>query len=288
MLRAAVHERGIRRRAQQLPHLLGRARDKRLGAGPARLELLLDRVLQLSCFCHLPAYVRSSYELRPDVQLRNRRPLGEFLDRLPQAWVALLVQAVDALVVHLELIHESDCSVGEAALRCLARSFHEQDDGVAIDDILDLLGCLFLRRPDVKLNVGLLPPHFRCLLPPYFHLSRVARRGCSIHLDVARYPTRRCSLHVLLGRVFPGHNFHRVELRARKDLQVILDAVVHHSRHCDVLQIAVLVEACVCSLLLPFFRKRSVATIFLVQVERLDVSEWHRLVAALKSRELSG
>src|SRR5690606_6515921 len=102
-------------------------------------------VVKLTGLEHLAYDVASADELALDVELRDRRPAGIFLDALAQLVGG---EDVDALVVDSEIVEDLHHLTGEAALRKARRALHEEHHVVALDFAVDETGDLaHLARP---------------------------------------------------------------------------------------------------------------------------------------------
>src|SRR5689334_14551765 len=94
-------------------------RKNRLG-GRARVDaLVLERLLQFAGLKHLADDVAAADELALDVKLRDGRPVGIFLDALPQLG---RLQNVQAFVRNAEMVEDLHDLPGKSALRKLRRA----------------------------------------------------------------------------------------------------------------------------------------------------------------------
>src|SRR6185437_15517561 len=98
------------------------------------LSVGADQLLQLAAFEHLHHDVGSADELALHVELRNRRPVGIFLDCLADLRV---LEHVHRFVARAEPLENGDCAARKAALREQRRPLHEQDDVVVLHDLVD-------------------------------------------------------------------------------------------------------------------------------------------------------
>src|ERR1043166_1188613 len=102
-----------------------------------RLLQFGQQLLQLARLVHLAHDVGAPDEFAVDVELRNGRPVGEFLDALADLRVGEHVhRGFSALAAGVEHLHRER---GKAALRHLRRAFHEEHYRVALDLLLDAL-----------------------------------------------------------------------------------------------------------------------------------------------------
>src|SRR3712207_1015726 len=106
---------------------------------PAGDAAFCEVLLQLARLEHLADDVAAADEFALDVELRDGRPVGVFLDALAEL---VGVEHVDALVVDAEVVEDADHLGREAAHRKLRRALHEQHDVVrlhlAVDPTLDV------------------------------------------------------------------------------------------------------------------------------------------------------
>src|SRR5579872_1564883 len=83
---------------------------------------------------HLARDVAPAYEFPLDVKLGNRWPIGVFLDALTNVGI---LEHVHADYGRAEIIEDLDDLAGKPALRKLGRPFHEQDNRIIRNDLLD-------------------------------------------------------------------------------------------------------------------------------------------------------
>src|SRR5882724_277452 len=107
-----------------------------LGRVGQRDALVLHELAELAGLVHLADDVAAAHEFALDVELRDGRPLAEFLDALTQFRVD---QDVDAVELHAELAQHLDDGGREAALREHRRALHEQQHVVLADLVADAL-----------------------------------------------------------------------------------------------------------------------------------------------------
>src|ERR1700732_2198453 len=98
--------------------------------------LLLEELLQFAGLEHFADDVAAADKLALDVELRDRRPVREFLDPLAYARVG---QHVDAFELDPDMAEDLHHSGGKPALRKDRRSLHEQHDGGLGDVLADTL-----------------------------------------------------------------------------------------------------------------------------------------------------
>jgi hypothetical protein len=92
--------------------------------------------VQLTALVHFAHDVAAAHELALDIELRDRRPIREFLDSISDLAVG---EHVDRFVFADQLVQNPGDGGGEAAARRKGRSLHEKDNGIAADGALDLL-----------------------------------------------------------------------------------------------------------------------------------------------------
>jgi hypothetical protein len=85
---------------------------------------------------HFPDNVAAADELAFDVKLRDRRPVGKFLDSLANL---VACKTIHRLIGDVQIIQDLDDLAGKTALRKVRRSFHEQDNVVVVDRRLDFI-----------------------------------------------------------------------------------------------------------------------------------------------------
>jgi len=90
--------------------------------------------LQLAGLEHLADDIAAADELSLHVQLRNRRPVGVFLDSLAQLVGS---EDIDALVVDAEVVEDLHDLTREAAQRLVGGALHEEHDVVGLDLVVD-------------------------------------------------------------------------------------------------------------------------------------------------------
>src|SRR3954471_2185752 len=96
--------------------------------------LFIDQRLQLAGLEHLHHDVGTAEEFALHVELRHGRPIGIVLDAGADLRV---LEDVDGLVLHGEMIEDRDGAAGKAALRKERRALHEQHDVVILYNFLD-------------------------------------------------------------------------------------------------------------------------------------------------------
>src|SRR5579883_571454 len=101
-----------------------------------RDALGLQQLDQLTGLEHLANNIAAADEFALHIELRDGRPVGEFLDPLAQARVA---QHVDAFERDAEMVQQLDHGSGEAALRKDGRALHEQHHRGSADLLTDTL-----------------------------------------------------------------------------------------------------------------------------------------------------
>lgn len=99
----------------------------------AHLFQFLD---QFAVLVQLQHNIAATHELPVDEDLRNRRPIGELLDALPQILVLQHVMTVVRDAVHAQDLNDG---VAEAAFRCLRNALHEHDHFVVLHQLTDLV-----------------------------------------------------------------------------------------------------------------------------------------------------
>jgi len=131
------------------------AQNKSSGGGSRadRHALVGKELLQFAGLEHLADDVAAADEFALDVELRNGRPIGVGLDAVPQVGG---LKDIEPLVADADVIENLHHLPGEAALRKLRRSLHEQHDVVrlhfVVNELLDahirfLLGRACAWRP---------------------------------------------------------------------------------------------------------------------------------------------
>src|SRR5690606_2264951 len=80
--------------------------------------------------------VAAAYEFALYIELRNGRPVGEFLDALPQFG---RIEHVDALVVGSDVVENLHDLAGKTALREAGRPLHEQHHVAALHFAADVI-----------------------------------------------------------------------------------------------------------------------------------------------------
>ena len=110
-------------------------------ASPSVMDLHADELLELSGRMHRADDVAAADELPIDVELWDRRPLGERLDSIPYLGGT---QYIDRFVAWLQLVEDLHDLGGEPALRHVASSLHEQDDPALRHEVGDLLAERFV------------------------------------------------------------------------------------------------------------------------------------------------
>src|SRR5215211_8899920 len=111
-----------------------------------RDALFLHELLEFAGLEHLTDDVTAAHELALHVELRDGRPLAEFLDALAQLRVD---QDVDAVELHAELAQALDDGGREAALREHRRALHEQQHVVLADLVANAIKNLRLAHIDL-------------------------------------------------------------------------------------------------------------------------------------------
>src|SRR5580658_874356 len=101
-----------------------------------RDALFVEQAFEFARLIHLADDIGTTDEFAPDIELRNRRPVGELLDALPDGGVG---QHVDALELHAEMAQHLHGHGREAALREDRRALHVEYDRVGADFVLDPL-----------------------------------------------------------------------------------------------------------------------------------------------------
>ena len=89
---------------------------------------------EFAALVHLHHDVRTTYEFALHIELRDGRPVGEFLDPLAHA---LVLEHVDALELDTQMGEDRNRAAGEAALREQRAALHEQQHRIGIDQRLD-------------------------------------------------------------------------------------------------------------------------------------------------------
>src|SRR5262245_7069088 len=124
---------------------------RRSGGRRLRAERGIHHALELATLEHLAHDVAPADELAVDVDLRNRRPVGELLDPLALLRVG---QDVHRLERDAQALEHLDRRGGKAALGKQSRALHVDDDLVLVDLVPDLglhvsrhLRLLFARLP---------------------------------------------------------------------------------------------------------------------------------------------
>src|SRR5215469_11151193 len=113
------------------------SRSPRENSGARRDAFFDEHVLELAVFVHLADDVAAADELALDVELRNRRPVGEFLDALTDRRIG---EHVDTFELDAQLREDLHDAGGEAALWENRRALHEEHDTVVGDILLDAVG----------------------------------------------------------------------------------------------------------------------------------------------------
>src|SRR3984893_13282220 len=85
---------------------------------------------------HFPDNVAAADELAFDVKLRDRRPVGKFLDSLANL---VARKTIHRLIGDVQIFQDLDDLARKTALREVRRSFHEQDYVVGVDRRLDFI-----------------------------------------------------------------------------------------------------------------------------------------------------
>src|SRR6266446_6208062 len=129
-----------------------------------------QQLSELSGFEHFADDVAAADELAFDVELRNRWPVRECLDPLPERWIA---EHVDTFELDAQVAQRLYHQVGKTALREDRSALHEQHDIVPADLALDALSYWILhnfdllsgmvgvvvRAEEMQGNVGLVADH---------------------------------------------------------------------------------------------------------------------------------
>lgn len=100
----------------------------------AERGLLGEQFLEFAGLVHFHENVASADEFAINVDLRNRGPVGEFLDSLADFGV---FEDIDVLEVDTGGLENFRGAVGESALREVFGALHEEHDAVLLDDFLD-------------------------------------------------------------------------------------------------------------------------------------------------------
>ena len=95
----------------------------------ARDRFFVHQALQLARLVHLHHDVRSADEFTLHIKLRNGGPVRIGLDALAHVHV---LQHIDAVIVHAQMIEDRDRAAGKPALGEQRRAFHEQDNIAAV------------------------------------------------------------------------------------------------------------------------------------------------------------
>jgi hypothetical protein len=85
---------------------------------------------------HLAHDIAAADEFALDIELRDRRPVGVFLDALAKLGV---FENVDPFEGRADLVEDLHHLAGKAAHRKLRRAFHEQHDRIFGDFLFDLI-----------------------------------------------------------------------------------------------------------------------------------------------------
>jgi len=93
-----------------------------------------EQLLQLATLEHLHHDVGAANELTLHIELRNRRPIGIFLDAGPDLRV---LKDVDRLVLRAETLEDGYSAALKAALGEERGALHEKHDVVPLDDVAD-------------------------------------------------------------------------------------------------------------------------------------------------------
>ena len=93
-----------------------------------------EHLVQLAVVEHLLDDVAAADEFPIDVELRNRRPVGEPLDAFADP---LVLEHVERRVVRHQGVQDADGGGGEAALRLHPRALHEQHHPIGLDEGFD-------------------------------------------------------------------------------------------------------------------------------------------------------
>src|SRR6187551_1164775 len=122
-----------------------------------------DELLQLAALEHFHHDVGAANELAVDVQLRDRRPVAVRLDALPDVRI---LEHVDRLEGHGQMLKDRDRPAREAALREKLGALHEKDHLIAADDLVDPLSGVShssspLAPPSEAAAHAILRPSFR-------------------------------------------------------------------------------------------------------------------------------
>jgi hypothetical protein len=96
-------------------------------------------LLQLAALVHLHHDVRAADEFALDVQLRNGRPVAEFLDGLADLIVLQHVHGLEVLRIHATGLEDLDRAARETALGKVGIALHEQHHVAILDKLLDAL-----------------------------------------------------------------------------------------------------------------------------------------------------
>src|SRR5262245_5402200 len=112
-----------------------------------RHALLLEQARELARLEHLADDVAAADELALHVELRNGRPVGEFLDALAQL---VVLEHVEAFVGNAEVVEDLHDLAREPAHRELRRSLHEQHHVVRLHLVGDELVDGHRLRPCVR------------------------------------------------------------------------------------------------------------------------------------------
>jgi len=86
---------------------------------------------------HVEQDVGATNEFALDVDLRDRRPGGVFLDPLSQLLVLEDIKGLELGQVNAVDVEELDGGAGEATLGLIGSALHEQDEVVLLDGIIE-------------------------------------------------------------------------------------------------------------------------------------------------------
>jgi len=98
-----------------------------------------NQLLQLAFFVHLQHDVGAADEFALDVELRNGRPVAVALDAFADFGIFEHVDGFQALGVHPARLENLHRAPGKTALRKAGRAFHEQQDVVLLDQVVNAL-----------------------------------------------------------------------------------------------------------------------------------------------------
>jgi hypothetical protein len=99
-------------------------------------EFFLEQRFQFAALKHFADDVAAADEFAFDVELRDGRPVGEFLHALADF---LIGQHVHVVIRDAHVVEDANDHVGEPALGLLGGAFHEQHDRMFAHGLADLV-----------------------------------------------------------------------------------------------------------------------------------------------------